>query len=494
MRIPILLLRHPLIQIHLTINTTSISRRYIAQKMRTVSLFFLLLATAITAKWTPLVKLLEIGHRQQVFVSSVYHDPTSGINHVLISDRPNRNYWVFSVHDDGTILHTTHFKDYSIAYTGIIRGAGDGKHLYLALFSEPYGRRGTTNFTESSDGGETWSKPIIITESGLHKPLQDMLYIPESGRLFVFITTENNELKMVTRPPGSSVFSSEVLIATGVRGTDLVCRATYNFWLNRPMVHVFFPDSSGRLKYVKSINNGATWTDPKEVGNEYAKEVTGVVSNSKISNTIYVAYTVNSGPARIIKTEDYGATFSGAKPLTQKTPYNEYVNDGMALCGTKDLSMLTSFFAINEANPEYSFVDTATLEVIPKEHPFTFTPITNTGLDCVIDTTRSLLNVTMVAIQPHADHTNVLFAQESDFFPVANLDNQDQCDLRVTLVNSFMGIIIGCIKLMAQYQGFGLASHIHCCLHQVLWCHLLYAFKQKNCIALGFWGFGVGIV
>eukprot|EP01022_Parablepharisma_sp_SALTPOND_P014585 TRINITY_DN1998_c0_g2_i2.p2 TRINITY_DN1998_c0_g2~~TRINITY_DN1998_c0_g2_i2.p2 ORF type:complete len:209 (+),score=8.62 TRINITY_DN1998_c0_g2_i2:107-733(+) len=174
-----------------------------------------ILALCLTAetKWTEPIQLLDISHSYSVVVWSVYRDPVSSLNHVLVSENNEVQYLHFALTDDGTVVSKSEFHDPGYGLAGVVKGANNGKNLFMALWSYMPGKRSAINFTESSNSGETWSKAQSIALSSTDRWLQDMVYIRETGRLFVFFIDQDFTLRMVTRSPGSSVFSKDLVIA-----------------------------------------------------------------------------------------------------------------------------------------------------------------------------------------------------------------------------------------------------------------------------------------
>eukprot|EP01022_Parablepharisma_sp_SALTPOND_P015210 TRINITY_DN212_c0_g1_i2.p1 TRINITY_DN212_c0_g1~~TRINITY_DN212_c0_g1_i2.p1 ORF type:complete len:401 (-),score=9.48 TRINITY_DN212_c0_g1_i2:188-1390(-) len=379
-----------------------------------------LLATQSFAKWVGPVKLLPTLDSGSYIVTSTYRDPKTHVNHLYyIVDSPPQYHGYLVVSDAGEILYQTKYLAQSWFYGGTIRGAGDGQHLYLAMQAKYHNGAATVNFSESTDGGATWSEPSpILPNSGPDKYFQDMIYVSETGRVFVFFFENKNVLKVITRAPGSTVFSNPVVIATDFehsRKWRINSKAVYNIWLNRQLIHVFYVNQNKRLAYSRSATNGATWTSHKVISNDSVYHVTEALTNHKFSETIYVSYALATDSyAKLIKTDDYGVTFTEPKSIT-KNYVNSDTTDGLALCGTKSMVMLSAFFPITSGTAEYSLVDSKTFEPFDKQHPFTESTITTAGLDCTIDVPRSQLDVAIFVSKDQ----DLLFALESDYYPTS---------------------------------------------------------------------------
>eukprot|EP01022_Parablepharisma_sp_SALTPOND_P015209 TRINITY_DN212_c0_g1_i1.p1 TRINITY_DN212_c0_g1~~TRINITY_DN212_c0_g1_i1.p1 ORF type:complete len:401 (-),score=26.03 TRINITY_DN212_c0_g1_i1:192-1394(-) len=391
-----------------------------------VYLFLLLVASFLAiqgfAKWVGPIKLLPTLDSDSYIVTSTYRDPTSHVNHLYyVEDCAAPHYQGYlAVSDTGEILHQTKYLSQGWFYGGTIRGAGDGQHLYLAIQSNYYKGAATVNLSESIDGGASWSQPSsILPNSDPNKFFQDMLYISETGRIFVFFFEEDSHaLKVITRTPGSTVFSNPIVIATDFE-TNRVWRmnskAVYNIWLNRQLIYIFYVNRNDKLAYSRSATNGATWTSPKVISNDNVYHVTEALANHKFSETIYVSYALATDSyAKLIKTDDYGVTFTEPKSIT-KNYVNSGTTDGLALCGTKNMVMLSAFFPTTSGTAEYSLVDSETFEPFYKQHPFTESTVKTAGLDCTIDVPKSQLDVAIFVSKDQ----DLLFALESDYYPTS---------------------------------------------------------------------------
>jgi len=129
-----------------------------------------------------------------------------------------------------------------------------------------------------------WTKPISISNNDVGNAC--ILYIKESGRLFIFFREYAwDSLIMVTRAPGSSIFSARQTIEHAFWWP---IRATYNLRNDMPILHVFYTNGSDYDGYIKSENNGLTWTKAKSIhSTKYDTHAVFVASDPQISNTVY---------------------------------------------------------------------------------------------------------------------------------------------------------------------------------------------------------------
>ncbi len=305
---------------------------------------FLCLAGMTLASWVGPVRLLSI--RDCHYVANVYRDPKPAVNHAICRTNSYGKFWHIAVSDVGTVLSSTLFDNVYYMMVATIQGAGDGKHLFLAMESRVSASSFSIHYTESSDGGATWDVPTIVKVDG-DNYMGDLLYVKEHGRVYVFLVNKQREFRVLTKAAGSVSFSEDILIAGNAAPNILKAKAAYSIRQNALLlIHAFYATDGTRLAYTQSATHGATWTQPHII--DYSVyEITHAVS-SKFSESIYVSYSVGSlHPAKMIMTKDSGTTFSDPKSFTNKGAVFGY--HGLAFCGSADNLLLVSY-ATDEKN------------------------------------------------------------------------------------------------------------------------------------------------
>jgi len=393
--------------------------------MNPILIFLLIssfLASSVFSKWTgPYIIHQFEKTLSHLAVSGVFRDPSTHINHVLYECDDTNEYWYAAVDDDGKLLRQTNFKSLDNAFNGIIRGSGDGQHLYIAMYSKT-GSNFNTIFTESSDNGATWKQPIVVfKEDGHDKKLHDMIYIADTGRLIIFSSDMKTfDMLMTTRPAGSTLFTPETVIAHSVN-VYVNSKATYNTWLGRTIIHLLYVEQrSYYVYYIRSLNMGIEWSEPKLIASESVERINAFVANSAITDSFYAIYTMHMAqPAKLIVSDTFGSTFS-ITTATKGNAHTGSTNDGLALCGVNKIPILTSFITMNLESdmPEYAAWDTINLKPVLREHPFTEPSFYSGRLDCEIDRNKSLLNVPIFTVRKHDGKTSLMFALESYPVPI----------------------------------------------------------------------------
>ncbi len=387
-------------------------------------MFLLLLAAFAAANWAGPKRLATIGSYMYNHVVSVYRDPSTHINHMICCNRFTFNYWHFAVLDDGTVLHSYFFDDLKRVYVATLRGNDDGKHLYMGMWSAANSTLSIAGFTESSDGGRTWAnvQPLLTVE-WKRKVYQDTLFIKETGRVIIFASVDDNTIRMVSRAPGSLVFSSEAIIVQNAPFNDIVCRAAYSVEGGKTVFHLFFTNFAMRLSYTRSTNNGVSWSTPREITSATAPPVAKLIHAIATQGRLYLSYTVQGAPAVLLYSLDGGKTYASPVNITDR-PAMYDTPQGVAVCRGDSNVMVTMFATHDEDNgdeyPEYAFWDLKTMTRHVRKQPYNIQKIKNVGVDCEVSSGK--IHVATFAMQEdhHDQQTYVYYAGESDTVSVSS--------------------------------------------------------------------------
>ncbi len=374
-----------------------------------------MLAVASLATWVGPIQLLDLD--TAVSVESVYRDPTSLLTHVIAMERSTSSLYHFAVSDTGAIVYNYTFPENDYSINAVVQGAGDGLKIFAACSFRKNNLDHLIRFRESADGGKTWSKPIVIVEEGSNKRLQDMIYVVDTGRIYVFFTT-GHDLRVVSRAQGSIVFGSEVMVGKRAYSEFNSALASYNINNGKSLIHVVFKNYDDlSLRYTSSSTNGVTWEKDRDISGEPVEGITNIVSNEKVGPSFFVAYaTIFYGPAKMVYSKDFGKTFSRPMIITNNNKWSNNMADGMAVCGSSATPLIASLFVTKKDSVEYGMWDLATMKPTYKDHPYTMTKITTAGLDCQVDEAKSLLNVTSFVSVDMDGRSYLFFGAESDVF------------------------------------------------------------------------------
>lgn len=341
-----------------------------------IFIFFALLESAISS-WSDPVTVFESQYLDGCRITSYYYDPSSKISHVFfVEGLPGKNYY-YALDENGNKLYSTVFTDSYGAWSGIIKGSDDGKSLFIAM--QGYRKVGIrmlsdVNFTESKDGGKTWS-PVITTphKSGsdeTNRLLGDMIVQKQTGRIFIFYGLyESKELGMVTRTPGSTIFSQEVIIEKQIIPEDIT--AAYTTSGSTTTLHLFYGVSNA-LRYTQSTNNGNTWEYPENVLTYLYPHHYQAFVNQAYSDNVYVGvFEGTPSKAALMISKDSGETFKKSVYVTEQESNTDWNQMGFAVCGSKSVPFVASMvvtYKNNQRNPEYSWVDAAGTTIKGRTH------------------------------------------------------------------------------------------------------------------------------
>ncbi len=238
------------------------------------SLIIGLLFAYARAKWESPVKLAETGG--SICSQASYTDPTTGTLHVVYgdyrSDLGSCYYYYTSLSTTGTIsaplrLSGLHKQYYDVSITG----PGDGRTLYATMcvyrddLADIY-------FVESHDNGASWSQaasPRGTHVRDRHERHPASLVITSSGRLYVFYKLGAGII-MTTRPPGSTIWSSEFNLRANIHTADFFAPAAA--WnesaheLSVGFMNLLDDNVTVVPTVIRSKNGGITWNSVIEFG------------------------------------------------------------------------------------------------------------------------------------------------------------------------------------------------------------------------------------
>ena len=369
-------------------------------------LIFILLASLVLSDWSSPTTIFKLDESASISMSNVYRDAGSELNHVLVTESNQATYWYFAVKDSGSVVYKTTFKqNYLHPRSSIVKGAGDGKYLFIALGTELVNsyQDYAIMFTESHDGGKTWSTLVSLSLPDPYRVLKDAIYVKETGRIFIFyINRSTLEASMITRAPGSITFSQEMKICPGFSDRMEALKATYQTVNGKQLLHVFGKNKAGDIFYTQSDNNGISWL-PVTVLVKDAKEIeTNAISAYAISDSIFLTYSTKTESGKLLMSKDYGKTFTNTLKLTQG---NTYTSNSIAVCGTKTTPYLIPLYHVgrNDSKPatEYSYIDLNTMKQVSKSVSFKEQYIRYLGQDCTYDASSSKMKVgTFLYVRP----------------------------------------------------------------------------------------------
>jgi len=335
----------------------------------------LFISCAACINWKAPVSIAKISGVSKAFGPSIFFDHNSRITHVVYAANLPKYYMHYAISEEGTILYSTQFNSNVFSQNIIIRGSNDGKYLCLALWNSN-SFWNNIEFYESLDKGKTWSKPIKIDDSHNNLNFQDLLYIQETGRIYIFFhqfSPSPSKLNVVSRPPGSEIFSSPVAVSTTDPSTNnFMAKATYTNNNGKSVLHVFYLTIQNKIAYTQSADNGATWSVIRIISTENVYHISGAVADPRISKHVVVSYIpYASTPAGIIVSADGGQTFGSGIPVSKaNAQYFYFATHGLKIFGSKSAPKVAIFLDVADEKAEYNVYDLEKMELKSYDHPF----------------------------------------------------------------------------------------------------------------------------
>ncbi len=393
-----------------------------ANRLIALGLSLTVLFIAASATWTGPKRILTLPN--YAFVEAVYHDAASDVTHIAVYEEKALKARHLAVSSDGTVLYSTLFP--GVCPLGpkiVIRGSG--KQLFMALSYTFPDSPSKLGFTESSDNGKTWTKVSGVENQG-GKGLQDMIYVAETGRIFVFFTgNQEHQLMVASRPNNSIAFSPARTVAKDITsGYPRHAQASYNSWEGKLMLHVVYVDDDDEeLKYTKSLDMGMTWQPTKKaiVDDDDILHVMNMVSQPGLSPEIYVSYAKVGNLAKLTRSLDYGVTFESPRKFTKEYVFTKSESSSLLLCGSKALaSLVVTWDSYNgDTFVEYALWarQEGELKQYNRAYPTTKRPV-SVGADCTADANGGVNMFTAVSVEENAGKEYAIyFAKEASKFP-----------------------------------------------------------------------------
>jgi len=359
------------------------------KKMKSYLLLIFLLS-AVFCDWKHLVDIATL-----TYSYGLYTDSNKIVHVVYCKTKGDFNSLMYAkLNPDGTISSEKIISEKEDCRTVFMEGK-DGK-LYVVyhvakiapgLFPTDY-LSGNIFFTQSDDNGNTWSKPTLV-----HTPSNDIIdrYDPRivvnhaNGRVWVAYKSRGKEdptdLLVVSKPPGSQIFSSPMKVATIGKSSILPGGLKFNLAMDAkglPILHITWEDKDMStdylydLFYAKSTDNGNTWTRPLSLGKTNIQDMNFPFTLATYGeNTLIFTFTRNDAENKGVYqsySKDAGANWTPAKKISSSEDHLAVVSK---ICLKKPtLFMLMQDQILQKANYAAGTVDLENYSVAWIGNPF----------------------------------------------------------------------------------------------------------------------------
>ena len=312
-------------------------------------------STCKITSWDPIQRISE--NEVEKRLPLVHFCPTTNVTHIFWEEIDNKKdlYLMYRVRLPNSTLTPTRCLDqeHPLAYYEnviSVQSTDDGMHLFLAYGAyRVRSGKGCTKrnddscievfFTESTDGGATWSKPVRINRKEMydtkHRCLPSMVFEKATGRIWIAYYIDMYA-GMVVRRPDAKEFESEQSLSLYMFGRILHMGYTHDSNANLTWLHmVWWEDDINRTKsiyYSRSNDSAENWARRNKLVDKYKGDnlPTIAVDNIAYEGAVYVQYS-DEKEINILWSKDHGATWE--TKLKAGNAYTAY--NAISICGRK---------------------------------------------------------------------------------------------------------------------------------------------------------------
>jgi len=288
----------------------------------------------------PEILFRSTDYKENVEISDMLVTADDLITHMIIRLKSNYIYAQLAFNNTFIIKRNIEPRDSFYSVSRVCLSSDRNLLTIVATVDHNEQHTGEIWYMDSNDHGKTWSEfrkvPKKDSESQLTRDIScPVVYINETKRMFAFYTMSNMSdpnrpmiLAMATRAPGSKVFAQERIISEFPQ-----YRA--NYWLSagytmKNAVAILHLVSCGNDKplYMKSENNGVTWTKPRILFDNADISKTPLMLAYK-ETVILSFFPSHDKPLTLVASHDHGNTWNDTHNLPNTV---EYVDYSLKLC------------------------------------------------------------------------------------------------------------------------------------------------------------------
>ena len=280
-------------------------------------------------KWTAPITLST--PKVQSISPSIFTDPITHVSHSIWVQYPEDEFHLVyaKVSADGKATAPVYLDKELVALDSDLWGEDGGQHLFV-VYNGKKDKIGECAkghpdkcykmyFTESLDGGNTWSKPFMFKHENeeIDRLVPTIIYIKEKKQLYVVYQRGLN-LAYTTRY-GNGDFTPEAVMPFGDYTDDQTITFTVDKNTKKPKIHITYVKNVGfnqHVMYTSSLDEGKTWKTPKELASmtrrtdEEEDMVPDITSSSELTgDSLFLSFGLHHQVAWMWS-EDDGNTWS----------------------------------------------------------------------------------------------------------------------------------------------------------------------------------------
>lgn len=265
-----------------------------------------------------------------------------------------------------------------------VQSTKDGKHILLAYGGyRERSNKGCTvwnaasciesYFTESLNGGKTWSIPKHTNHSmdqdTHHRSMPSLSLEKDTGRVYITHLYDMNSA-MDVREPGRTYFNIEERLDLYVFGMTMNMGYTISKKDKKRYLHLVWQeinssDNTKNIRYSRSEDGGKTWTKGIDLVARYKGESVPkvVIDTDAAEGDIYVQYSEEQA-LKILVGVNHGKTWLKPSIMGKVATHH----DAMTLCGSNGKG---EFFTISQGKPPFAGILKYVLISSPISYTFT---------------------------------------------------------------------------------------------------------------------------
>lgn len=208
----------------------------------------------------------------------------------------------------------------------------DGQHIAFAFCGDYNGRK-DIYFAESLDGGEDWTEPGRVAETGRERDKPTLFLEKDTGRVYVMYDVEDGT-GLAVKEPKAAKFTQEIIVFKYRSDSEKHLIQTIDKRSSKRVFHLFTDTPAAPLEdsidHFRSLDGGKNWTQPRSIASLIlCPEKISVAAGTR--GHIYIQYQAATLDYRLdmVWTKNYGETWE--RPIVAMP--GKARSSTMAMCG-----------------------------------------------------------------------------------------------------------------------------------------------------------------